>query len=165
MAQFRYRLERLLEQKVAAKDDAQQALADRQKELTIEREALEACAVERERIGTRLADLRRSMLAGVAAQQATGAMIGMRREFAIRLQQELREAQDSYRAQELRIRDAEDAVQDARKRLAECSREVETLEKHRDRLRAQFEKEAERKESLEQEEMGNVMFLRRRQGS
>ncbi|HWR50354.1 MAG TPA: hypothetical protein VN428_04565 [Bryobacteraceae bacterium] len=165
MATFRYRLERLLEQKIAAKDEAQQALADRQKDLKAERDALETCAEERERIRTKLADLRRSMLAGGAEQRASGALIGMRREFAMRLQQELREAQDAYHAQELRIREAEDAVDAARKLLAECSREVDTLEKHRERLRAQFAKEVERKESLEQEEMGNVMFLRRRQGS
>lgn len=164
MGKFRYRLDRLLEKKVAEKDDAQQALADRQNDLKSECEALDTCAAERDRIGTKLADLRRSMLANSGAQNLNGALIGMRREFATRLQEELKEAQDSYRAQELRVRDAEDAVQAARKRLAECSREVEMLEKHRDRLRAQFDKEAEHKEALEQEEMGNLMFLRRRQG-
>ncbi len=158
MPGFRYRLQPLLDKKQAAKEDAQRALGERQKELGAELEALDRACGECERIERELAQARGVVLGA----GATGGFIQARRDYARGLAADLETAADARAAQEGRVREAEQRVAEARTALAECSREVEVLEKHRERLEQRFRREAERKEALEQEEMGNVMFLSRR---
>lgn len=160
MPAFHYRLQPLLDKKAHLKEAAQRALGDRQNELRAEREALERCGKEQERLERELARARAAVLG--AAQGSTGVLIGARKDYVRGLAADLVAAADTLAAQETRVRDAEDRVAAARTELAERSREVDVLEKHRARLEQRFRHEAERKEALEQEEMGNVMFLRRR---
>jgi flagellar biosynthesis chaperone FliJ len=77
----------------------------------------------------------------------------------------LKAAGEAVIVQQLRVHEFEDLVTEARRELAECTRQVEILNKHRERLASRFRREMEAKEAREQDEMGNIIFLRKRQAS
>jgi flagellar biosynthesis chaperone FliJ len=56
----------------------------------------------------------------------------------------------------------EERLAEARRDLGEITREVEVLHKHRERLEQRFLREIERKDALEQDEIGNVLYMSRR---
>jgi len=58
----------------------------------------------------------------------------------------------------LLIEDCKEQVDLAQRHLAKCSREVEILNKHREKLEQRFRREAERKEALELDEIGNMLY-------
>jgi flagellar biosynthesis chaperone FliJ len=160
VAQFRYRLQTLLDQKVQAKEDAQQALAAAQRQLRTEQEELEVCRREQEASADRL---QRARLEGVSLNgESNGESMLLRRAYIDRLKDECDDASDATRAQELMVSEAEEQVAAARGTLASATRDVEVLEKHRARLERRFNDEAGRKEALDQEEMANVIFLQGR---
>jgi flagellar biosynthesis chaperone FliJ len=160
VAQFRYRLQTLLDQKVQVKEEAQQALAASQRELRTEQDELEACRRAQE---STVDKLRRARIERVS--RASGELMQLRRDYIGRLQDECDDALDATRAQELRVSEAEERLSTARETLASASRDLEVLEKHRARLERRFNNEVGRKEVLDQEEMANVMFLRGRKAT
>jgi flagellar biosynthesis chaperone FliJ len=161
VAQFRYRLQTLYDRRVQAKEEAQHALAAAQQELRTEQEELEACRREQD-AGARRLKRARAEIVSPAVRGSSGTLMCVRRDYIPRLQDEWRSASDATAAQELIVSEAEDRLTAAREMLAIASRAVEALEKHRARLERRFNEEAERKDALEQEEMANVMFVRRR---
>jgi flagellar biosynthesis chaperone FliJ len=161
VAQFRYRLQTLLDQKVQAKEDAQHALVAVQRELRASIDELEACRRAQESCAEKLGHARAERVS-LSVSGSSGEMMRWRRDHIGRLQDECDEASDATRAQELSVSEAEERVAAAREALASRSRDVEVLEKHRARLESRYNQEAERKEAMEQEEMANVIFLRGR---
>jgi flagellar biosynthesis chaperone FliJ len=162
MAQFRYRLQMLLEQKVHAKEESERALGVAQRELRTAQDELAACRREQEAMEEKL---RRARVESVStgAGGSTGQMMLFRRDYIARLLDEVDEAADATRAQELTVADAEERLAAVRKELPERSRDVEVLEKHRAKLERRFNDAVSRKEALDQEEMANVIFLQRRE--
>jgi flagellar biosynthesis chaperone FliJ len=61
-------------------------------------------------------------------------------------------------AQRIRVGEFQDLVAEARQHLAEAARDVEVLNKHRERLEKSFLSTLERKEAQEQDEMGSIIF-------
>jgi flagellar biosynthesis chaperone FliJ len=159
--EFRYRLQILLDQKTREKDAAQQALAAVQRALQLEQEELGACRREQDQRAIRLGRARAEVISS-AAGGSKGEWIRLKRDHVWRLIEEYSDALDETRAQELKVSEAEEAVAAARLAMVARSRDVEVLEKHRARLERRFKNEADRKESLAQEEMANVMFLQGR---
>jgi flagellar biosynthesis chaperone FliJ len=162
MPQFTYRLQVLLDQKITAKQEAQQVLADRQKELRAEQDALEECRRQETLVSGKIGDARGKLLSR-GGLGTSGEAVRLYRDYLRGLQADLDAAKDTSFSQQLRLREAEERLAEARSSLAEASRQVEVLEKHRARLERRFLREAEHQEALAQEEMGNVMFSRRRQ--
>jgi hypothetical protein len=161
MAQFRYRLETLLEQKLQAKEEAQHALAAAQRHLRKEQQELEACVREEQAAADRLQNSRAEALSPIAGV-TTGEWLRLKRAHTQRLEQEHERAVAETKAQELSVTEAEERIIAARQVLASGSRDVEVLEKHRARLERRFRVDTERKEALDQEEMANVIFLQGR---
>jgi hypothetical protein len=161
MAQFRYRLQTPLEQKMQAKEEAQHAIAAAQRDLRKEQEELEACLREQEAAAESLQNARAEVLSP-AAGTTTGEWLRLKRAHIHRLEQQHEHAVAGTRAQELSVTEAEERIIAARQVLASRSRDVEVLEKHRGRLERRFRAETERKEALDQEEMANVIFLQGR---
>ena len=164
MAQFRYRLQTLLDQKTRAKEEAQHALAAAQRELRTEQDELEACRREQEASAERLRCAQVERMSPMTGG-ASGELVRLRRDYIGRLQGECDDASDATRAQELSVSEAEERLASARETLASRSRDVEVLEKHRARLESRFNDEAGRKEALDQEEMANVIFLQGRRAT
>ena len=161
MAQFRYRLQTLLDQKTQAKEDAQHALVVSQRELRELRDELEACRQAQEACSERLRNARAERVS-LHRGSSSGEMMRWKRDHIVLLQDRRDEASDAARAQELSVSEAEDRVSAARMMLAARSRDVEVLEKHRARLESRHTQAAERQETVDQEEMANVIFLRGR---
>jgi flagellar biosynthesis chaperone FliJ len=161
VAQFRYRLQTLLDQKAKAKEDAQHALAAAQRELSAEQVELDVCrgdeAAAAETLRLALAQKLSPPLGGW-----NGELLRLRRGYIGRMEDEYNDASDATRTQELRVSEAEEGLGAARDTLATRSRDVEVLEKHRARLERRFHDEAARKEGLDQEEMANIIFLKGR---
>jgi hypothetical protein len=158
---FRYRLQVLLDRKVRARDEAQQALVAAQEDLRREEDELESCRSQHEARAVRLREARAEWLSGTTGP-SSGESMRLRRSHIDRLEGERREAADEARAQELSVAEAGERLVEARETLASRSRDVEVLEKHRSRLERRFQDEAARKEALDHEEMANVAFLRGR---
>ena len=158
MAQFRYRLQTLLDQKIDAKEEAQRVLAEAQRRLLTEQNELEARRREQESS----ADVLRRARAGRVSpsiEGSSGEWMRFRRDHIARLADEYDAASDAMRAQELNVTEAEERLAAAREALASRSREVESLKKHRAKLERRFNDEAARREALDHEEMANVIFL------
>jgi hypothetical protein len=161
MAQFRYRLQTLLKQKLQAKEKAQHALASAQRDLRKEKDEFEACLREEQAAADSLQTARAEALSPVAGA-TTGEWLRLKRAHIHRLEQQHERAVAETRAQELSVTEAEERMIAARQVLTSRSRDVEVLEKHRSRLECRFRADTERKEALDQEEMANVIFLQGR---
>lgn len=158
MAQFRYRLQTLLEQKLQAKEEAQHGLAAAQRDLRKEQDDLETCLREQQATADRLQEARAEALSPIAGA-TTGEWMRLKRAHIHRLEEQYERTVAETRAQELSVTEAEERLAAARQTLVSRSRDVEVLEKHRARLERRFRAETEHKEALDQEEMANVIFL------
>jgi hypothetical protein len=164
MGTFQYRLQVLLDEKIRAKETAQQSVLAAQRNLAVERGELDQCHRLEAAAQCAVRDARLHLLRQVTGVSA-GDSIPLRRAHIERLGREYEDACGSRRAQELRVREAEERVEESRLLLALLSRRVEVLQKHRERLQEEFCREAERFETLAQEEMANVIYLRGRSRS
>lgn len=161
MAQFRYRLQTLLEQKIQANREAEHGLAAALRELRKQQDELEACLMEQEAAAERLEEARLEALSPVTGA-TTGEWMRLKRAHIHRLEEQNERAVSESKAQELSVTEAEERLAEARKTLASRSRDVEVLERHRARIERRFHAETEKKEALDQEEMANVIFLQGR---
>ena len=160
MPTFKYRLQPLLEIKIERKEALEQELAQRRKELASEQQALTDLERAQEALSLRLAETLRARLG--AGTNADGRMLGQHTDFLRGLTADVTEGKSAVTAQRLRVRDFDDRVARARRSLAEAAREVDVLEKHRERLRQRFVRALERKEAVEQDEMGGIIFNQKR---
>ncbi|MBV9508138.1 MAG: flagellar export protein FliJ [Acidobacteriia bacterium] len=155
-APFKYRLQKLLDLKLERKEELQRDLAQRLAELAAEQKAHQELEAARARMEEKLASLKRVPLgmSGLAIQQY--------RDYLRGLVMDVEATRDAEFSQRLRVQEFAENVAKARRVLAECSRELEVLNKHRDRLEKRFLKEAERKEAADQDEIGSMLFSRGR---
>jgi flagellar export protein FliJ len=160
MARFQYRLQPLLDLKTERKEQLELALAERRKELAAEQEALAELEQKRDALRVALAEALRQRLAAGAG--ASGHALGQHTDFLRGLTADVMSAAAATTAQALRVRQFERLVDEARRQLAEAVREVEVLKKHRERVQQRFLREQERKDAVEQDDMGNVIFNSKR---
>jgi flagellar biosynthesis chaperone FliJ len=158
MSSFSYRLQPLLDQKIDLKEQAQTALADKQKQHRLACEKLEELRASAEAISIKRQTLRRSLLLSGTGEALNGVEIARRREHLKSVSAELEAAKDAVFAQQLFIDECKERVVLAQRHLAECSREVEILNKHREKLELRFRREAARREALEIDEIGNMLY-------
>jgi flagellar biosynthesis chaperone FliJ len=168
MARFRFRLQALLDQKREAKERTQEALARKQSVLSAEQSELCAREAQRDRIAARIGVLRGSVGQALGLrrplrpphttqQPLPAAQVQNQREYLRGLRQDLEAAGDAIFAQRLAYEAVEDHVRAARDELAERSREVEVLEKYRDKQERRFISEQMRNEENELDEIGAVL--------
>ncbi|MEZ5356669.1 MAG: hypothetical protein R2762_28870 [Bryobacteraceae bacterium] len=157
---FSYRLQTLLDRKAEEQEQAERALASAQGELRVQRERLEAERRNQEEIAARRDAFRRQPPATVTAEA-----MRYRADYLRGLDYDLDQAKDAVYAQRYAVEEAEEKLEQARATLAEATRQAEVLRKHRDKAESRWKREAERKEELEQEEIGSVMFEMRRRPS
>jgi flagellar biosynthesis chaperone FliJ len=158
MAQFRYRLQTLLDQKIRMKEEAERALTAAQRDLRTAKEELEECVRLEQESAARVRCARMEMVSS-AAGGSSGEEMHWRRDYVGRLDDEHKNASDATRTQELSVSEAEELLSAARDTVASRSRDVEVLEKHKARLERRFNDEVARKEAGDQEEMATVIFL------
>ncbi len=158
MPPFRYRLEALLDQKREAKTAAEQALAARRAEERqarahlVELEAAVSTAAERKRAARDTAFVDNDTIEDILARRNDVTIYALR----------LEEAKDAVQSQRMFLEELAEQTEAALAAVAEASRELEVLLKHRGKAEARFLSEADRKETLEQEEIAAAMFENRR---
>ena len=155
MPSLKYRLQPLLDYKTHLKEQAEKALAQKQKQLRLAGEKLEELRSSQQALTMKKQMLRRNLL---PAQAITGVEIRRRCEHLQSVSLELEAAKDAVFAQQLFIEDCTEQVEQAQRHLAKCSRDVEILNKHREKLEQRFQREMERKETLELDEIGNMLY-------
>lgn len=159
MQVFQFRLQALLDRRMEEKQRAEEFLAARERELAIERNTMKSLEEDVQRTEN-LYRLKRTerFVSGVHS----GVRLSNQSDFLVGLKLDVQAAHAGVLSQQVFVDQAMDAVQDARSALEVCRREVEVLEKYRDKAEKQFLQEIAYKEELEQDEIGNVMHLSRR---
>jgi flagellar export protein FliJ len=159
VAVFRFRLQILLEQKLQAKKEVEEELAKRQAELAAEQNTLADLQRRAESLTQKLHNARRE---GAHMSSVSGQDLLNYSTYLESLGEDIESARDAVFAQELVLDEFKEKVEQARAHLADCSREAEILTKYKDKLERRFQRQVEQKEELEQDEIGNMLYLNRR---
>jgi flagellar biosynthesis chaperone FliJ len=163
MPTFTFRLQILLEQKLELEKQARAVVSEKDRLLMQAQQALEKLREREEGIQKQLRDISSRLLLDDQVNQALA--VQRRNNYREALARDLKDAHEAALAQRYIVEEAEEELTRALTYAAECTREVEKLEKYRDKQEARFLAEAERKEQLEQDELGTVMYLSRRDGN
>ncbi|HEX4167443.1 MAG TPA: hypothetical protein VHZ55_18415 [Bryobacteraceae bacterium] len=157
MPPFRFRLQVLLDRRLEEQQRAEEALRQRQQELAVEQQTLEALQEEVTRISALYQRRRSERLTA----HERGFRVSNQTDFLSALKLDIQAAQSGVLSQQLFLEQAQEAVAEAQDNLAVCRREVDALDKYREKAKKQFELEAAYREELEQDEIGSVMYLGR----
>src|SRR5262249_831880 len=141
------------------KEQAEEALAEKRKQLELAGEKLEELRASEQTLAIKRQSLRRDLLLSHSAQAITGLEIRRRREHLQSVSLELEAAKDAIFAQQLFIEECKEQLDQAQQHLVACSREVEILNKHRQKLEQRVQREADRKEAQELDEIGNMLYI------
>jgi len=156
---FQFRLQALLDRRIEEQKHAEEVVAMKEKELAVERRTMKELEDEAERI----ADLRKRKRAERFAMGAgEGGRMANQSDFLLGLKLDVQAAQSAILSQQVFVDQAEQAVHEAQAALAICRREVDVLDKYREKAEKKFLQEEAYREELEQDEIGNVMHLSRR---
>jgi flagellar export protein FliJ len=158
---FKYRLQPLLDTKLRLKTDAEQRAAEAQRLARAAQRLLEEREARVRDLEQRRLDFRSRMLNGTAGP-VSGREATIGRDYLRGLGEAIEGARDAAFSQKLAVEEALERLSAARRELADRARDVEILEKHRDRLEQRFRRDAERKEAVELDEIGNMLYLRGR---
>jgi flagellar export protein FliJ len=157
-----YRLQPLLQKREQVKQQAEQSLADRTRELSEEEQRL----ADVEKHEAELLDLKQrvksELLGPASGKQLTGEDIRQRLNYLRGVDQDVEAAKGEVFAQKQVVDESQVKLIQARQYLADCAREVEVLEKHREKQEVRHRNELERKESNEFDEAGTRLFISKR---
>jgi flagellar biosynthesis chaperone FliJ len=159
MAAFHFRLQALLDQRAEKRRRAEELLAARERELAAERQTVKELEEEARRAVERYQRKRAERLATGAHG---GSTLAKQSDFLFGLKLDVQAAQSGVLSQQVFVDRSSEAVQEARAALEERRREVDVLEKYRQKAEKRFLQEAAYREELEQDVIGNVMHLSRR---
>jgi len=156
-----YRLQVLLEMRERAKEEAENAFSDAVKAL--EKEKAELKRLE-EDLAKRKAERKQKVKAYLDQVMAKGAGINgltMMNRYEERLKDEEAQVALELERQKEAIKVAERLVEQRRREMAEAAKELKAIEKHKETFQKQVRAERQAREELNQEEIGNTLFLMR----
>jgi flagellar biosynthesis chaperone FliJ len=159
MPGFQFRLQALLDQRTEEKHHAEELLALRERELANERQTMKELEEEVRRTAEHY---QRKRVERFAKGTHGGSTFAKQSDFLLGLKLDVQAAQSGVLSQQVFIDQASEAVQEARAVLEDRRREVDVLEKYRQKAEKRFFQEAAYREELEQDEIGNIMHLSRR---
>jgi hypothetical protein len=156
-----YRLETLLEMRARAKEEAEQAFSAAIKALEKEKQEQKRLEEELER---RKVERKQKVMAYLNEVMAKGAGINgmnMMGRFEQRLKDEEAQLALDIERQKEAVKAAERMVEQRRYVMAEAAKELKAIEKHKENWKKQVKQERQQREELNQEEIGNALFLAR----
>jgi flagellar biosynthesis chaperone FliJ len=156
-----YRLQVLLEMRERAKEEAENAFSDAVKAL--EKEKAELKRLEDE-LARRKAERKQKVKEYLDQVMAKGAGINgltMMNRYEERLKDEEAQVALEIERQKEAIKVAERLVEQRRREMAEAAKELKAIEKHKETFQKQVRAERQAREELNQEEIGNTLFLMR----
>jgi flagellar biosynthesis chaperone FliJ len=160
MAGFQFRLQPLLDQRTEEKKMADDMLHARERELSAELVIMQQLEEEVRRAERNYQSERMKRL---AVGTAKGSAFVRQGDLLLGLKQDVQAAYSGVFAQQVFLDQATGAVDEARAELKERQRDLDVLEKYRDKVEKRFSQKAAYREELEQDEIGNAMHLSRRQ--
>ncbi len=157
-----YRLQTLIEMRERAKKEAEQAFSDAVKAL--EKERLELQRMEQELV-TRKAERKQKVMAYLQQVMAKGnagvSGFNQMNRYEERLKDEEAQLALEIERQKETVRNAEKLVEQRRWVMAEAAKELKAIEKHKEKWQKAVKAERDAREDLNQEEIGNTLFLMR----
>ena len=157
-----YRLQTLIEMRERAKKEAEQAFSDAVKAL--EKERAELKRMEQELV-TRKAERKQKVLAHLQQVMAKGnagvSGFNQMNRYEERLKDEEAQLALEIERQKENVKNAEKRVEQCRYVMAEAAKELKAIEKHKENWQKQVKEERDKREEMNQEEIGNTLFLMR----
>lgn len=158
-----YRLQMVLEQREAEKKKKEEQLAETQKALREEKKKLEELEEERRQVDVRKEQATQDFHARMMQPGCNIAEEADRHDWYQKAQNAEAERIDGeIAAQKQAIRRAEQRVEEARHELTQAATELQAMEKHKEKWTKEVKREIAEKEQLQQEEIGEAMWLAQR---
>jgi len=155
--QLKYRLEPLLELKKRARQKAEIALAQAIGRLEREKKQLKKLENEKEAIIQRRKDCRRELHNKVLGGHAHASDGSVRVNFLRKLEDDEKKKVEEIQAQKQLIEYCETQVKRARRDYIDAVKELRVIEKHKELWKKKLQKELNRIEEREMDELGNVI--------
>lgn len=156
-----YRLQTLMEMRERAKKEAEDAFSAAVKALKKEQDELKRLQEDLEkRRATRKAKVE-AYLQEVMAKGAGINGLTMMGRYEQRLKDEELQVELEIAKQREVVKVAEKLVEQKRREMAEAAKELKAIEKHKEKWVKQIRTERQMREELNQEEIGNTLFLMR----
>lgn len=166
MTPFNYRLQLLLDQREEAKKEAEKELQRQEQELEEQRATQERLRRRETELIEKRQLLRRDLLAKPGEHgDLTAQEVLYRSDFIKVLGLQIEAARKDFLAQQMVVERCEQQVAAAKNLVEEKRRDVEVLTKHRKKQEERFLREAQAKEDLELDEIGNVLYTTRQRPS
>jgi flagellar export protein FliJ len=157
-----YRLQTLIEMRERAKEEAEQAFSNSVKALAKEKEELQRLEQE---LVTRKAMRKQKVqeyLQQVMAKGVTGiGGFNQMNRYEERLKDEEAQLALEVERQKDAVITAEKLVEQRRREMAEAAKELKAIEKHKENWKKQLKEERDKREEMNQEEIGNTLFMMR----
>lgn len=156
-----YRLQTLLEMRERAKKEAEEAFSAAVKALEKEKAELKRLQEDLEK---RRASRKAKVEAYLQEVMAKGAGINgltMMGRYEQRLKDEELQVELEIAKQQEVVKVAERVVEQRRREMAEAAKELKAIEKHKEKWVKEIRTERQMREELNQEEIGNTLFLMR----
>jgi len=163
VAKEKYRLEPVLHMREKARDEAQQAVTDRKKELDFELKKLEKLKEMRKQV-----DVKKELCTQKFYEIMLKPGIDISTEsfrhdkFQEVLDKEAAACDQAILQQQQQIRQAEERVEEAKQAMLKATVDLQAMEKHKEGWQKQIKVEELRKEQEVQEELGEAMWLQNR---
>lgn len=157
-----YRLQALLEIRERAKEEAENAFSDAVKAAEKQKAELKRMEQELEKRKAERKQKVQEYLQQIMAKGNTGpnAFTSMNR-YEERLKDEEAQLALEIEQQKEAVKVAEKLVEQRRREMAEAAKELKAIEKNKETWQKQVRAERQAKEELNQEEIGNTLFLMR----
>lgn len=160
MSDLDYPLQQIIEVKERRVEQAEKLLKEKQEALEQENQKLVKAQNAREQVKThydsKLQQLRDSLDEGTTSEK-----IKMMKMYIDVVKEKLVEEDKKLEAQQEVVTKAEEAVEEAHEDLQKKRQEVDNLETHKEEWTKEAKRELERKEQIEQDELGSIMYLNR----
>jgi flagellar export protein FliJ len=157
-----YRLQTLIEMRERAKEVAEQAFSDSVKALAKEKAELQRLEDD---LVTRKAMRKQKVqeyLQQVMAKGVTGiGGFNQMNRYEARLKDEEAQLALEIERQRDAVITAEKLVEQRRREMAEAAKELKAIEKHKENWKKQLKEERDKREEMNQEEIGNTLFMMR----
>lgn len=156
-----YRLQALQDIRARAKEEAEQAFASAVEALKKEKAELQRLVDDLERRKRERKEKVAAYLKEVMAKGAGINGLNMMGRFEERLKDEEAQVALEIQRQQEAVKVAERLVEQRRRQMADAAMELKAIEKHRETWQKQVKYERQQREELNQEEIGNALFLAR----
>ncbi len=160
MSELDYPLEQIIEVKKRRVEEAEKELKKRKEKLEKETQSLNKAKQARDQVKNhhteKLQQLRASLDEGTTSDK-----IEQMKRYLDVVKEKLAEEEKKVEKQQKVVDEAQKAVDEAEQELKRKRQEVDNLYTHKDEWLKEMKQELARKEQIEQDELGSVMYLSR----